>query len=226
MFWSYDATGGAKSVFKVGHTGHLYMTVHDRNFYMTDSVGTPIRIMVLASDNNLYFGCVDMPASGGSIVFRTGGVDRMQLYASALIPLVDAGLSIGTSSYGFNSAILRHATNPHVGLTKTNATARTGYLELTGDIMRIYYDGVARISVYASNWNYYNVPASQGHEFQVNGTIVANITGSGIRGHYGFVSADGSAGVTQTVVIEDTSGGVNVSTWTLTVKNGIITNVA
>lgn len=88
----------------LGGAGRVGLNLTHNTFYgVDDTAGTQIRVIGVASDNNVYVGSIDVPASGGNIIFRTAGNSVMQLTGSALTPMTTGGLTLGTYALPWGS---------------------------------------------------------------------------------------------------------------------------
>lgn len=165
---------------------------------------------------------------GGTVVTAVGVYVEAQTVGGTNWAVYTAG----TTPSSFGGAITagsylksEHSTNPYLFLSKTAATARTGYVELVSDYLRIYYDGVARVVVNASGVSEYNAPTSQSHQFKINGTVEVTLDAAGINLASGNVyKVNGTQVVgAQGAAITDTTGDVAGPTYTST-EQGILNN--
>jgi hypothetical protein len=218
-----DATGSGTSTFYVVHDGAIRFYVPSGGTYaalrsysasetrlILETSGGNNRGSLYATDN--YCGLLD--ASGN---WRLNvNADYIRVY-KPIIPDTDGVHDLGHPSYGFYRAILRHASNPHVLLNKTGATARTGYLEISGDDLRLYMSAV-RLAITDGGASTYDVPTGQSHLFKVNAVEEFRIDGSGVKAS-GYRSSDGSSGITQVGLV--LSGVTSID-----IKDGLIVGYA
>jgi hypothetical protein len=147
-------------------------TAGDSYIAMKDSAGTNIRLLQLASDNNVYFGAVDNPASAGNVVFRTQGADRMTLTGTQLFPNTTGVIALGDASHrftlGWYEAIhLIGSTNPYYGL---NDGTYQAYFEIYQAALRVYFAGTERITMKASSAYQNAVRGQWAHWHPTSGT--------------------------------------------------------
>ena len=97
------------------------------DFYVKDSGGTFRRFMEYDNSNNLYFGMVDGPVSGGGLYFRsgTGTTTNMLLDASG-------NLLVGTTSGSYNYFKKSSVGSYVLALENSNYGAGDGVLVLQG----------------------------------------------------------------------------------------------
>lgn len=99
---------------------------NDRYLWGRDSSGTAVRLIGIASGNTVYIGSLDASAGTGDIIFRTDGVDRLELLGAGLYPSAGANLALGDASFPWTDITARNLVLLGAGSGEVNGSIEMG----------------------------------------------------------------------------------------------------